>query len=493
MSSHSFTCFDCDYGEAKECATCKNKVDNMVGIKFVRCRCHHELCSVCLSSRYNKVHITNHTMENKLNKKEDPMESEESYICELCHKNIKNSKSVTTACPYEFENAHLWCFPCYNIHKEHILSPGKPCSGCWVYLTYSQTSPIKKEEKESTQTIPIKKEEKETTRKSYGFNIDRPEKIIPNLNYGKPMIRLSNKETKKIKNNSISFDIEPSTIPIQKKIKIISPIEFLDGNKKRMEKFMLEKMCYELKGKVHNPEEFCKWMKKYGAVMTGSFPLQVLLDEQWCGKNTGEKVGDIDILVMGVKEDVKLINPMVLQTKLMNLIFDCDFTNTKNLSESITKKDVVDKFGDCFGHIEDVVTTKYNINNFSKFGCCLKFVNKVGQYSGIGEVGDVEAKYENLDILRIVELFYSENNNNNSENKTKIQIIHINPDKYPTIKSFVKEFDLDFCKIMFDGETFNIFYPDAILEKKSIYRNPEKYKNKDIRIKKYQDRGFTIL
>jgi len=268
-------------------------------------------------------------------------------------------------------------------------------------------------------------------------------------------------------------------------------------------------MLDRLKGKVHDPEEFCKWLKKTGAVMCGSFPLQIALNEEWEGS-------DIDIYVMDA--DPKLF-PMTqdVDDKTQKRVIDLERTKnylTRLVTESTSSKginwdDVIkDDIGKTiFAKVLNTPVLCSSVDTYSKFGCLLKFGLKERSYWGTTS----SSGYDTSLITDIGEYNYSSVRPcdscvdhsglpHNCENKcyekcknTKIQIIHLNPKFNKTIKEFVSKFDFDFCKVMFDGEDFTILEPQSLITRSSVYNKVEDWHNqKDKRIAKYIKRGFTI-
>jgi len=105
-------------------------------------------------------------------------------------------------------------------------------------------------------------------------------------------------------------------------------------------------------------------------------------------------------------------------------------------------------------------------------------------------------QYQNMDIIRVTEWSVGE------KDPLVIQIMSINPLEFTSLKDFIDLYDLDFCKVMFDGDTIEVMYPESIKTKSSEYGRKDRsktleeknrwYDRKKMRISKYKGRGFNI-
>lgn len=272
-------------------------------------------------------------------------------------------------------------------------------------------------------------------------------------------------------------------------------------------------MLSRLKDKVHDPEEFCKWMKQTGAVMCGSFPLQIMLNEEW-------KDSDIDIYVMGAQyprvSNIGARTPEPIKKKLENDRVGRLRNENVYLRNMVLERKAIDwdkVVGDpvgktIFTKVGDVAVLHTSVATYTKFGCLLKYGLKKRVYWGttssnhyntslITDIGEYSytsvqpcekcTKYTHF-IGGCKQKCYEKCKN------TKIQIIHLNPDMNSSIKEFVGKFDLDFCKVMFDGEKFTVLEPQSVVTRTSKYNKIEDWHHqKDKRVAKYTKRGFTIL
>lgn len=97
--------------------------------------------------------------------------------------------------------------------------------------------------------------------------------------------------------------------------------------------------------------------------------------------------------------------------------------------------------------------------------------------------------YETQDILRIDNWVCTKN-----DRDIKVQLIYLNNSKYGSIEQFVDRFDLDFCKIVFDGHTLKAMKPESVKNKTSRYNRVSDWRNKrKERIAKYTTRGFKVI
>ena len=273
-------------------------------------------------------------------------------------------------------------------------------------------------------------------------------------------------------------------------------------------------MYEHLKGRVDNPKRFCKWLKSTGAKMAGGDVLRFLMGEDWDS--------DIDIYVMDAseKKSVKLNNEAIFLAIAGNTRYILsDDINAKpviNVSELITSK----AFNNLFKNIKiddnrSIIVRSDVVNLYGEFACLLRYSQKERTYWGHN--GSLMNCYDNdSDIIRVSEYHYykysdlcsdckSESNDcvslkmceNSCYNPTKkpIQIISLDPKKHNSIKDYVKTFDLDFCKVMFDGEKFEILHPESLLNKSSVYHSKKYYTDEitKMRKKKYTNRGFKII
>ena len=124
---------------------------------------------------------------------------------------------------------------------------------------------------------------------------------------------------------------------------------------------------------------------------------------------------------------------------------------------------------------KSLAVDSYVADLYGEFCCLLKYGLKERMYWGF-RGSDLDNYDEDIEIVRVSEYFnykpseicddckkvynVSKSCKNKCYNKDKkpIQIVYINPEKHETVRSFVKTFDLDFCKIIFDGEKF-VPYP----------------------------------
>ena len=228
---------------------------------------------------------------------------------------------------------------------------------------------------------------------------------------------------------------------------------------KFIQKIFKDKMIEKLKGRVKDPERFCKLMKKYNIVMAGSFPLQVLLEEDW-------KDSDIDLYL--ISKDVK--EEMISNFKIASIL-------SNNNLEIILDNKIIKKL---FVKIEGKRFTKHGVIHASEFIYALG--NDLHGFTS-------ETKhYTAGDILRVGNYYDS-----SVDKKMNIQIIHLDPKKCSSVKSFVEKFDLDFCKVMFDGEKFTILHPESVINRISKYNKEDDWQDrKDKRVAHYRARGFTI-
>lgn len=88
-----------------------------------------------------------------------------------------------------------------------------------------------------------------------------------------------------------------ATAPFEEYTNITKTIE------ESLQDALLQKMYNWLEGRVHDPKQFCEYLKNTGAVIAGSAPLQVLMGQKWDS--------DIDVYVMRAKEANKNTNPNI--------------------------------------------------------------------------------------------------------------------------------------------------------------------------------------
>lgn len=176
-------------------------------------------------------------------------------------------------------------------------------------------------------------------------------------------------------------------------------------------------------------------------IMSGSFPLQVLLNEKY-------EDSDIDFFV-----DHK-------EPK-----YDFDFTTC-------------------------------TISNDLEMFCALNAQNKTLTYGYVGDyVGDYESvckpHYHKIDPRIDSTVTYE-------LNKNKLQFVKVDAGegKLEMIDYINRAFDFSFCKVAFDGEYFLIhrdIFNDVMNKKGEWFtRNFESIENEVIRMNKYKKRGFTI-
>ena len=92
--------------------------------------------------------------------------------------------------------------------------------------------------------------------------------------------------------------------------------------------------------------------------------------------------------------------------------------------------------------------------------------------------------YENKDIIKIVEWKYK---------STTIQIMHINPNLHTDLTKFIDQYDLDFCKVIFDGTSLNVMYPKSVTIRTSKYNRITDWNGRrQYRTDKYTKRGFKV-
>lgn len=259
-------------------------------------------------------------------------------------------------------------------------------------------------------------------------------------------------------------------------------------------------MLSRLKDKVHDPVEFCKWMKQTKAVMCGSFPLQIMLNEEW-------KDSDIDIYILEGAEPIKkeLVDDRVGRLRNENVYLRNMVVEGKAIDWDKVVEDPVGKT--IFTKVGDVAVLRTSVATYTKFGCLLKYglkkrvywgmtngnhyntslITDIGEYSYTsGQMCDKCTKYTHFTGCK-------EKCHEKCKN-TKIQIIHLNPKLNSSIKEFVSKFDLDFCKVMFDGEKFTVLEPQSVKTRTSKYNKIEDWHHqKDKRVAKYTKRGFTIV
>lgn len=206
----------------------------------------------------------------------------------------------------------------------------------------------------------------------------------------------------------------------------------------------------------------------------GSPPLQMLLDENW--------ESDIDLYVMDSShENNKLhLNDLIDE---LDKFRDDSFVDLSNITSFYT-------------NIYGETVSRFEVNMLSKMGSYLRY----SHYRLIQE-GSLGGYEYNVDDIRKVDTYtyrcqkeYHCSKRGTCSGCQLIQIIHIDHQKHFTFKSMAESFDLDFCKIIFDGKLFEVLYPDAILKRTSIQKGKDWVCSEfyDQRKKKYQKRGFTV-
>lgn len=97
--------------------------------------------------------------------------------------------------------------------------------------------------------------------------------------------------------------------------------------------------------------------------------------------------------------------------------------------------------------------------------------------------------YKNNDILRVTEWSIGD-----KDDPTTVQIMNISPVVHSNLTKFIDLYDLDFCKVIFDGSKLNIMYPESIKTRTSVYNCITDWNGrKDYRTQKYIKRGFKII
>lgn len=148
-------------------------------------------------------------------------------------------------------------------------------------------------------------------------------------------------------------------------------------------------------------EEFCQKMKENGCFMAGSFPLQSVLGEEW-------QNSDIDIYKMtGDDEKPK----------------EEDFREYEEVLDYFPPKYYVDGF-------ERYLFDKYTVKKYDKTTKTNLCFYKDKDYDSIFIKGLRNYTLDNITV----------------------QFIQCNKERYNSIENFLETFDLDLCKIMFDGE-----------------------------------------
>ncbi len=281
-----------------------------------------------------------------------------------------------------------------------------------------------------------------------------------------------------------------------------TPFEKLTLITQALEEMLLKNMYKWLEGRVHDPKQFCKWLKRTGAFMAGSGPLQFLMGEEWDY--------DMDIYIMWYKNEKMKVDVGDVFSALTghpayttsdNCTVSLDYLKKSKLLKNVFRTIKVDDK-------RSITVCSTIANHYGEFCCLLKYGLTDRKYWGEQN----SSCYTESAIVQIGEYFYYDSSKlctkcktnfrvNNccengcyDENKKPIQIIHINSEKYKDVRSFVQNFDLDFCKVTFDGEKFEILNPESLLTKTSIYHKHPEYTKEvmEIRKKKYEDRGFTI-
>jgi len=263
----------------------------------------------------------------------------------------------------------------------------------------------------------------------------------------------------------------------------LTSIELITSLQKTGDKYVLKKAHEWLEGRVHDPEVFCRWLKQTNTVMMGSAPLQMLLGENW-------RDSDIDLWVMDKSKDDLKLDSHTLRDLVNQIKANECFTDNKVELEDL--KPYFKYLPGC-GY-----RSQFDINYYSEMGCYLR--NNIN-YLRHNHIDNLSRYNSSVDILKVHYYSYHGNDNEDcTQNKeckgcTPVQIIQIDPNKHSSFKSMADSFDFDFCKVIFDGEKFEVLKPEAILKKES-YQQKKKWcdeKRYEMRVKKYTERGFSIL
>jgi len=227
-------------------------------------------------------------------------------------------------------------------------------------------------------------------------------------------------------------------------------LSYVDANQEAMKNLLFNRL--EKYGIV--PEDFSKLLKKNGAVLTGSFPLQAILEETWDNS-------DIDIFMLSEENDPYF-------DKMMSY-FEKRFITSPDKKDD--KKD--DKKNE--GKQENIPNPKVKKNNHY-------------QYSIGKEIRDIYDSYSS----------------SFNGDKIKVQLVSIEKKliKYTSIVDYVNNtFDLSFCTITYDGEKFTHSNWEDIYEKRgsmNLRKNVRFSNDYSLltqtlkREEKYRLRGFNI-
>ena len=97
--------------------------------------------------------------------------------------------------------------------------------------------------------------------------------------------------------------------------------------------------------------------------------------------------------------------------------------------------------------------------------------------------------YKNKDILGVTEWSIGK-----KSDPIILQIMHINSLIHHNLTNFIDQYDLDFCKVIFDGFKLNVMYPDSVKTRTSVYNRITDWNGrKEYRTQKYIKRGFKVI
>lgn len=208
---------------------------------------------------------------------------------------------------------------------------------------------------------------------------------------------------------------------------------------------MMKRLLYQRLEKLNiEPNKFCDQLYQNQCILSGSFPLQCILGEEW------EKY-DIDIFTSNIN------------TKPYRYYFRSkEYTYDLEAIEYYLYKDLWEPMK----NTNEEPPMHLRAHNF--------FPN-----------------YTNVFYVNTYHLV-----------KIDIQLIVVDKNKYKDIKDYINQFDIDVCKMMFDGKKFYYKNWNDIIRKKSNYVMYIDLQNHDNeygrylrtidRIKKYKTRGFKF-
>lgn len=227
--------------------------------------------------------------------------------------------------------------------------------------------------------------------------------------------------------------------------------------KKRLEKYGL------------NADEFCQQLKKYNCIITGSFPLQCILEEEW-------KNSDIDIF--GWYEDYDFIDEVKILHQYTNEKYPSTYDKSPHNDKSglcrcrndkCNKKQYALPCNDHYVHkFEQYLWTLFTAKNQIKKNNTPVASNY--KYIGIKEIRNYNLPNYNIQFTTM---------DQDNFNKENVRIHHLYDDENydqndikNNIKNIVETFDFNFCKIIFDGE--RLYFPiqwDILIEKNGVWVN----------------------